>query len=304
MIEAAPSAAHSPRQQIPGRRLTPHGPQEENHPAAGSRSQHLLSLCPQPRSAGGDAPPLNPSVVNVPIQRTQIAIDNAADAIDGGQGATAAGPLRASRRYLIRSYNGAKYLIANQPAPPVDDAKVSSRKYVKLARRFIRASRRGSSSRWISARASQEFAGPVFADAATAVFNVFSSQYSAATASVGMLPDVTGNLLNRVKTTTNTAIVLRNRLVKIVAAAAPPAPPEDAKVRARASQEEEGEVTTFDLVMPSVSVLLGDEIQQMQATIQDTSVPAASKAVLTNALAADQQIKTRVDTLWPPVAED
>ena len=257
---------------------------------------------PAAANAGGDAPPLNPSVVNVPIQRTQIAIDNAADAIDGGQGATAAGPLRASRRYLIRSYNGAKYLIANQPAPPVDDAKVSSRKYVKLARRFIRASRRGSSSRWISARASQ-FAGPVFADAATAVFNVFSSQYSAATASVGMLPDVTGNLLNRVKTTTNTAIVLRNRLVKIVAAAAPPAPPEDAKVRARASQEE-GEVTTFDLVMPSVSVLLGDEIQQMQATIQDTSVPAASKAVLTNALAADQQIKTRVDTLWPPVVDD
>ena len=143
----------------------------------------------------------------------------------------------------------------------------------------------------------------MFADAATAVFNVFASQYGAATSSVGMLPDVTGNLLNRVKTTTNTAIVLRNRLVKIVAAAAPPAPPDDAKVRARASQDEE-EVTTFDLVMPSVSVLLGDEIQQMQATIQDTSVPAASKAVLTNALAADQQIKTRVDTLWPPVVDD
>jgi hypothetical protein len=259
---------------------------------------------PAAANAGGDAPPLNPSVVNVPIQRTQIAIDNAADAIDGGQGATAAGPLRASRRYLIRSYNGAKYLIANQPAPPVDDAKVSSRKYVKLARRFIRASRRGSSSAWIGAHTSQ-FAGPVFADAATAVFSVFGSQYSAATASVGMLPDVKGNLLDRVKTTTNTAIILRNRLVKIVAAAAPPAPPEDAKVRARASQEEEEvEVTTFDLVMPSVSVLLDDEIQQMQATIQDTSVPAASKAVLTNALAADQQIKTRVDTLWPPVVDD
>jgi hypothetical protein len=53
-----------------------------------------------------------------------------------------------------------------------------------------------------------------------------------------------------------------------------------------------------------VSVLLDDEIQQMQATIQDTSVPAASRAVLTNALAADQQIKTRVDTLWPAVADD
>jgi hypothetical protein len=99
--------------------------------------------------------------------------------------------------------------------------------------------------------------------------------------------------------------VLRNRLVKIIAAAAPPAPPEDAKVRAHASQEEEEtEVTTFDLVMPSVSVLLADEIQQMQATVQDTSVPAASRAVLSTAVAADQQIKTSVDTLWPAVAED
>lgn len=257
---------------------------------------------PAAANAGGDAPPVNPSIVNVPIMRTQTAIDNAANAIDGGQGATAAGPLRASRRYLIRSYKGAKYLIANQPAPPADDAKVSSTKYRKLARRFIRASRRGTSSSWIGARTSQ-FAGPVFADAATAVFSVFGSQYSAATASVGMLPDVQGNLLTRVKTSMNTAIVLRNRLVKIVAAAAPPAPPEDAKVRARASQEE-GEVTTFDLVMPSVSVLLADEIQQMQATTQDTSVPAASRAVLANALAADQQIKLRVDTLWPPVVDD
>jgi hypothetical protein len=257
---------------------------------------------PSAASAGGDAPPVNPSVVNVPILRTQTALDNAAGAIDAGQGATAAGPLRASRRYLIRSYKGAKYLIANQPAAPVDDASAASRRYTRLARRFIRASRRGSSSGWIGAQSSQ-FVGPVFADAATAVFAVFGSQYSAATASVGMLPDVQGNLLNRVKTSMNTAIVLRNRLVKIVAAAAPPAPADDARVRAHASQEE-GEVTTFDLVMPSVSDLLGDEIQQMQATTQDTSVPAASRAVLASAVAADQQIKTRVDTLWPPVVDD
>ena len=254
--------------------------------------------------AGGDAPPLSPSVVGIPIERTQVALDNAANAIDEGKGATAAGPLRASRRYLIRSYKGAKYLIANQPAPPAEDARVSKRKFVRMARRFIRISRhRGASAsrHWIRAQASDEPAGPVFADAATAVFSVFTSQYSAATASVGMLPDVKGNLLSRVQTSLNTAIVLRNRLVKIVATAAPPAPPEDAK--AKASQEE-GEVTTFDIVMPGLVVLLDDEMQQMRATSQDTSVPVASKNVLTNALAADQQIETRVNTLWPPAVDD
>jgi hypothetical protein len=261
---------------------------------------------PAAANAGGDAPPLSPSVVGIPIERTQVALDNAANAIDEGKGATAAGPLRASRRYMIRSYKGAKYLIANQPAPPVEDARVSQRKFVRMARRFIRISRhRGAtaSRRWIAQASQDDAAGPVFADAATAVFSVFTSQYSAATASVGMLPDVKGNLLSRVQTSLNTAIVLRNRLVKIVAAAAPPAPPEDARANAKASQEE-GEVTTFDIVMPGLVVLLDDEMQQMRATAEDTSVPAASKNVLTNALAADQQIETRVNTIWPPAVDD
>ena len=253
--------------------------------------------------AGGDAPPLSPSVVGIPIERTQVALDNAANAIDEGKGATAAGPLRASRRYLIRSYKGAKYLIANQP-PPVEEARVSPRRFVRMARRFIRISRHSGASasrRWI-AQASGAPVGPVFADAATAVFSVFTSQYSAATASVGMLPDVKGNLLNRVKTSLNTALVLRNRLVKVVAQAAPPAP-EEARVRANASQEAE-EATTFDMVMPGLAVLLGDELQQLNTLAADTSVPAASRAALSNAIQADNQILTRVNTLWPPATED
>lgn len=253
---------------------------------------------PVAHAAGGDAPPLNPSVVGIPIMRTQAALDNAADAVDEGQGATAAGPLQASRKYLIRSYQGAKYLIANMPPPAAEEARVSARKFRRLARSFIRASRGNASSAggWIRAHASGDAAGPVFADAPTAVFNVLTSQYSAATTAVGMLPDTTGNLLNRVKTTLNTAIILRNRLVQIVATASPPVADE-----AQAAQDD---VTTFDMVMPGLAVLLGDEIQQMQAATQDTTIPAASRTALSAALAADQQILTRVNTLWPPATED
>jgi hypothetical protein len=257
---------------------------------------------PTATAAGGDAPPLNPSIIGVPIDRTANAISNATDAVDSGNGAQAVGPLRASRRYLIRSYNGAKYLIANMPPPDAEEARVSSRRFIRLARRAISASRRVSAGGWIRAQASGDLAGPVFADAPTAVFNVLTSQYSAATAAAGMVPDVKGNLLNRVRTTLNTAIVLRNRLVKKVAAAAPPVV-DDARVHARASQEAE-EATTFDMVMPGLAVLLADEIQQLQAMSQDTSVPDASRAALTNAIAADNQILTRVNTLWPPATED
>jgi hypothetical protein len=256
---------------------------------------------PVANAAGGDAPPLNPSIVGVPILRTDTALGNAADAIDTGNGAAAAGPLRASRRNLIRSYRGAKVLIANMPPPDAEEARVSSRTFVRLAKRFIRASRRGSGSTWIRAQASDDVVGPVFADTPTAVFNVFTSQYQAATLAAGMAADTKGTLLNRVKTTLNTAIVLRNRLVKIVVAAAPPAP-EEARVRAHASQEEG--VTTFDMVMPGLAVLLGDELQQLQALGSDTTLPAASRTALNDAIAADNQILTRVNTYWPPATED
>ena len=256
---------------------------------------------PVAHSAGGDAPPLSPAVVGVPISRTAESLDKAADAIDEGKGATAAGPLRASRRNLIRSYKGAKYLIANAPPPPAEDARAATRKFRKLARRAIRSARAGNQSGWISAQASQDDAvGPVFADTATAVFSVLTSQYSAATATVGMLPDTAGNLLNRVKTSLNTAVILRNRLVTIIHNAAPPEPPEDA--RARAAQDDE--VTTFDVLMPGLSVLIGDELQQMQALAADTSAPAASRAVLGNIIAADTQVLSKLNTWWPPVVED
>ena len=59
---------------------------------------------PVAHSAGGDAPPLTPSVVGVPLARAYKAIGKAADAVDAGNGAQAVGPLRASRRYMIRAY--------------------------------------------------------------------------------------------------------------------------------------------------------------------------------------------------------
>ena len=259
---------------------------------------HAQSGGPVAHSAGGDAPPLNPAIVGVPLKRTAKALDKAADAVDAGKGATAANHLRASRRYLIRSYRGAKYLIANAPPPEAEEASAGAR-FRRAARRFVRATRSSAAkgSR-VRARASQDVALPVLADAPTAVFNVFTSQYDAATTAIGILPDVTGNLLKRAKVTVNTAVILRNRLVKLVAAAAPPAAEE-----ARAAQEAE-EAATFDLVMPGLSILLGDEIQQITATQQDANVPAAARATLADVLAADNLILTRVNTLWPPATED
>jgi hypothetical protein len=258
---------------------------------------------PVAHAAGGDAPLPNPSIVAVPIQRTDAALSSAADAIDAGDGAHAASALTASRRYLLRSYNGAKYLIAHPPPAPAEADSANPQKFRKLARSFVRAAHRGQQRGWIKAHASGGApVGPAFADGVTAVFNVLTSQYSAATTAVDMAPDTKGALLAKVKTSLNTAIVLRNRLVKIIHAAAPPAPAEDGRVKAHASQEEGA--PTFDTVMPGLTVLLDDELQQMQAAAADSSVPADSKAVLTDAIAADKQIEALVNQYWPPAPAD
>jgi hypothetical protein len=257
---------------------------------------------PAAHAAGGDVTPLNPSIIGVPIQRTEDALSSAAEAIDAGNGAAAVGPLTASRRYLLRSYNGAKYLIAHPPAaPPAAADSATAGKFLRLAHRAIKTSRaRAAGNRgWIKAHTSgaEGGAGPTFADGPTAVFNVLTSQYGAATAAVGMAPDAKGQLLAKVKTTLDTAIVLRNRLVKVVHAAAPPAPAEEGRVNAHASQEG---APTFDTVMPGLVALLDDELQQMQAAADDASMPAESKAVLTSAIAADKQIEGLVNQFWPP----
>ena len=257
---------------------------------------------PVAHAAGSGAAALDPPIVGVPIRRTDAALSSAADAIDAGNGAQASGPLTASRRYLLRSYSGAKYLIAHPPPAPAEEGSASKQSFVKLARSFIRASHHGQQRGWIKAHASQDAAGPVFADGVTAVFNVFTSQYSAATTVAGMAPDTKGELLAKVKTSLNTAIVLRNRLVKVVHAAAPTAPAEEAGARAHASQEEGA--PTFDVVMPGLTVLLDDELQQLQAMAADSTVPADSKAILTGAIAADKQVETLVNQYWPPAAED
>jgi hypothetical protein len=261
----------------------------------------LAALLPTAAAqAGSDAASVDPPIVGVPITRTQVALGHAADAIDAGNGAQAAGPLRASRRYLIRSYKGAKYLIAHEPPPPVGDGSAGPRHFIRLARRAVRASRRGASRGWIAV-SSGAAAGPGFADAPTSTFDVFTSQFNAATAAVGMVPDVKGNLLARVQTTVNTAVVLRNRLVKVVHATHPPAPAEAGRVRAHAADEV---VDPWAAMMPGLNVLIDAELQQMQATAADTSVPQASRDALTKAIAADKQIENLVNQFWPPVVGD
>src|SRR3954465_9293405 len=257
---------------------------------------------PVAHAAGGGAPSLNPAVVGNAIIRTDAALGSAADFIDLGDGASAAKPLTAARRYLIRSYTGAKYLIAHPPPAPADAGSPNPARLVAHARPLVRRSRQvRKAGRWVRAHASDDGpAPPAIADNPTAVFNVLTSQYSAATAAVAMYPDTTGTLQQKVKLVLDSAIILRNRLVKVVAAAEPPAPAEEGRVHAHASG---GAVaTTYAPVMPGLTVLIDDEIQAM--TAGKSTLPAAAQGDFAAAIAADQKVESFVNTTWPPAPAD
>ena len=273
-------------------------------PVLGLVAGLALALPAAATAGSGGGPAVDPPIVGVPMTLTQSALGSAADAVAAGKGADAIAPLTSARRNLLRSYTGAKYLIANAPPPPPAAAgSVNTRTFVKLARRSARASRGGKRGGWIRAQASgaEGGAGPAFADSATATFDVFTSQFNAATTAVGLLPDTKGQLLTKVQATLSTAIVLRNRLVTIVHAAAPPAPPAAAgRVHAHTSGAEVVAGSPYDAVMPGLVVLLDAELQQMQATADDTSVPQASRDALTKAIASNKQIENLVNQWWPP----
>jgi hypothetical protein len=258
---------------------------------------------PVAQSAGGDVVAQDPTLTGVPIMRTEKSLNAAGDSIDKGDGATAGKQLTSVRKYLIRSYNGAKYLISLPPPPPADDrasAATTAMGFKRLAKQLVKARRKGdrARTRLILAQASDDGpVGPVIADNPTAVFNVLMSEYSAATAGAGMYPDTTGSLQSKDALVFNTAIILRNRIVKLAKAAEPPAPAED---RATAAQEEG--TPTYGAVMPGLIVLLDDEIQMLQQTVND--VPAASQPALQKAIAADQKIKDLVNATWPPAVGD
>ena len=262
----------------------------------------LLALPAAQAVAGSDGTVLDPALTGVPITRTEKALTTAADSVDKGDGATAGKQLTSARKYLIRSYNGAKYLISIPPPPAEAGRAVSastSNYYVRLAKRLVKARRKGDTARTrlILAQASDGPSGPAITDNPTAVFNVLMSEYSAATAAVGMYPDTTGSLQSKDALVFNTAIILRNRIVKLVNAAEPPAPAEG-RVLARAA---DGPPMYAD-VMPGLVVLLDDEMQMMKQTIGD--VPAASQPALQKAIAANQKIEDLVNATWPPAAAE
>jgi len=237
-------------------------------------------------AAGGDVVELTyPSIVQVRIGRTERALERATNKIEDGEVDKAAVTLKVVRRQMAAAWRGAKYVIRTAPPPPAaEDARVRARK------------------------SGDGPVGPTYAAPAETGVRVLTLQHDVASGVAQLIDGSHGTGLNALSTTLYLTLDRRDQAIAYIASVAPPAPPEaeDARVPARASQEEDDAPPTFDVLMPTVVPQFDDEIQAIQGTEADaTDLTAGGRRLLNAAAAQIGRTKNVVNTTWPPVpAED
>jgi hypothetical protein len=236
-------------------------------------------------AAGGDVVELTyPSIVQVRIGRTERALERATNKIEDGLVDKAAVTLKVVRRQMAAAWRGARYVVRTAPPPPAEDARVRAR------------------------RSGDGPVGPTYAAPAQTGVRVLTLQHDVASGVAQLIDGSHGTGLDALSRTLYLALDRRDQAIAYIASVAPPEPPEgeDARVRARASQEEDDEQPTFDLLMPTVVPQLDDEIQAIQGTEADaTDLTAGGRRLLNAAEAQIGRTKNVVNTTWPPVpAED
>jgi hypothetical protein len=224
---------------------------------------------PTAKAAGGDAPPIIPSLIQTRITRVNNAIDRLTDYVDDNDAAGVDRTGKVIRRQLSAAWRGAVYYIKNPPPPVGDDARVH-------------------------ARASQDDAGPVVADQFTTAAAVYDVQHQVAATIAQLTDGARVPILNSMSKTLFWTLDARDKAVTTTHALDVP-PGEDAGEDA----------VSFATVMPGVVPGLDDEIQQIRGLKSDAKDlrPGGTK-ILNSALAQTLLSELQINTYWPAVIDD
>jgi hypothetical protein len=231
-------------------------------PAAASADD----AAPVAHAAGGDAPPIIPSLIQTRLTRVDNAIGRLTDYVDDGDTAGVDRTGKVIRRQLGAAWRGAVYYVKNPPPPVGEDAMLDDE-------------------------------GPVVADPPTAAFAVFESMHSVA-ATIGQLVDgARVPILNSMSTTLFWTLDSRDKAITTIHSLEPPVDPE--------GEEPEGEAATIATVMPGTVAHFDDEIQQLKGLQSDAvDLRPGGATLLRLAMAQTLLTENTVNTIWPPVADD
>ena len=234
-------------------------------PAAASPAGHA----PTAKAAGGDAPPIIPSLIQTRITRVNNAIDRLTDYVDDNDVAGVDRTGKVIRRQLSAAWRGAVYYIKNPPPPVGDDAS-------------------------LHARASQDDAAPVVADQFTTAAAVYDAQHQVAATIAQLVDGARVPILNTMSTTLFWTLNARDHAVTDTHALDVPPDPEGGE-----------DAASFATVMPLVTPGFDDEIQQIKGLKSDAKDlrPGGTK-ILNSALTQTLLTELQVNTYWPPVIDD
>jgi hypothetical protein len=245
-------------------------------------------------ASGGDVPPPLPSLVNTRLRRVERALDRLTDDVNDNDKVHAPKQSKVVRRQLWAAWRGARYYIVHAPPPPAEDASLHAR------RPGVRVHDLAPKAR---AKIAQDDAGPVIADPVTTGMAVFDEFHNVTATIVELTDGARVPMLDAMSRTLFLSLDRRDRAVNDVHTLAPPPPPEDARVRARISQEDAA--PTFDLTMPTLPVFLDDEIQHIDGLLEDAGdLRPGGKRILNKARTQITQTEALVNTFWPPVVDD
>jgi hypothetical protein len=229
------------------------------------------------RAAGGDVPPVLPSIVRVRINRGEKALELSGAYIDKDKPDKAIISLKNARRNMYAAWKGAVYVIQNAPPPVAADARVQ---------KGAKAHKSGTAP-----------AGTVYADPVTTAIAVLGFQHDVAAAAYGMTDGAKGTLLAAVNTTIFAALDRRDAAIQYIHQLPPP-PATAARVHAHAADTV---VPTFDTMMPNLVPDIQDEVQQIQGVLADGAVVPTGKKILKDAAAQALLTENTINTYWPPV---
>jgi hypothetical protein len=239
------------------------------------------SPAPSAHAAGGDLPPVIPAIVRTRIKRTESALDRLSGNVDDDDPAAVTKTGKVVRQQLLAAWRGVKYYIKNAPPPVSDEARV----------RPVRAHASGGAP-----------ALPVAADPPTVALAVFAVYDDAVSGIAGLLDGADAPTATALGATLTFALDGRDAAVADVHALPPDPSADDARVRGPVTAHAAGGavVGTFATVMPQVSSMLDDELQQITALKTEGALQPSAKKVLRAAQAQILLTKRQVDAYWPP----
>jgi hypothetical protein len=238
---------------------------------------------PSAHAAGGDLPPIIPSLVQTRLTRAENALERLTRYVDNRQSAKVVTVGKVIRRQTAAAWRGAKYYLNHPPAPPAEDRAARGRRF--------RA----------KAKASGDGALPVIADPFTTAVAVFGLVHDVSAETIELTDGAHGNTLTGLSRTMFWTYDKRDAMVRDAHALEPPVPPEDRQTRSRSLKQDDA-TPTFATLMPEVTQGIDDELQHIDGLQSDaTDLSAKAKSILRQGEVQILLTERTINTFWPPV---